>query len=90
MNKDELWTMFRSDKKVAFEHFGVEYDQPKLWNEAQAAVSKQIDNLAKTIQVSRTAFQYANNATSDETSDFPKLPSRKRKSSKDIAVLNTT
>jgi hypothetical protein len=39
--------------------------------------------MAKTIQASRDAFQYANNATSDETSDLPKLPSGKGKNSKD-------
>jgi hypothetical protein len=74
MDRDEAWSMFREDRKVAFDHFGCEYDQADFWNKAQEVLSKQIDKLAQTVQKSRDAFEYANNVSSDAGSDSPLAP----------------
>jgi hypothetical protein len=84
MNKDELWSMFRSDKKIAFEHFGAEFDQGQFWNEGQDTVSKQMDKIAKTIQASRDAFQFANTVTSSAELAIPTRLRRGKKYPKEM------
>ena len=74
MDRDEAWSMFREDRKVAFDHFGCEYDQAHFWDKAQKEVSKQIEELAQKVQESRDAFKYANNVTSDAGSDSTLVP----------------
>ena len=74
MDRDEAWSMFRENRKVAFDHFGCEYDQAHFWDEAQEAVDEQIHKLAQTVQKSRDAFQYANSASSDAGSNSPLVP----------------
>ena len=59
MSKAELWDLFKSNKKIAFEEMGGDFDEAFYWNAAEQMVAKKYADLRKKIRESRDPFQYA-------------------------------